>query len=172
MGEYGKRAEPAAAGRRAAPAGNALGNAPLAIRTLSPAQSVTPAQYSPGWRHQPPRTLSHQLAAMHPKTPNTSQTFPILPTKAAINRIARLPRRSVTKPGVCGVQRHPPTPEAAEDKPAATHTIAGKQYCEQLASFGKTIPEGVYLRTRLKGRRSQGSPDAARLLAPHKKSDG
>ena len=114
MGEYGKRAEPAAAGRRAAPAGNALGNAPLAIRTLSPAQSVTPAQYSPGWRHQPPRTLSHQLAAMHPKTPNTSQTFPILPTKAAINRIAR----------VCGKRRHPPTPKAAEDKPAANYPVA------------------------------------------------
>ena len=61
------------------------------------------------------------LAAMHPKTPKLSQTFPILPTKAANYPIARKPRRSVTKPGVCGVVRHPPTPEASEDKPAA-HT--------------------------------------------------
>ena len=57
-------------------------------------------------RHEPPHKLSHQLAAMHPIPPKPSQYFPILPTKAAINRTARLPRRSVTKPGVCGEMWH------------------------------------------------------------------
>ncbi len=47
-----------------------------------------------------PHTLSQYLAARLPKSPKTSQTLPILPTKAAINRTARLPRRSVTKPDV------------------------------------------------------------------------
>ncbi len=102
LGRIGKRAKPAAAGRRAVFASYTLGNAHYP-HTIAPAQ-----------RPQPPRTISQQLAAMHPKTPNSSQTFPILPTKAATNHTAR----------VCGVQRHPPTPEAAEDKSAATPTIA------------------------------------------------
>ena len=73
LGSIGKRAKPAAAGRRSVSAGNTPGNALLVTRTLS-----------------------HQLAAMHPKTPKTSQIFPILPTKAAIYPIAR----------VCGELRH------------------------------------------------------------------
>ena len=162
MGKYGKRLRYIIAGRTPACRGVVkrsrmcraieLGRFGKVWEVLgsgqSPLQPVdAPLRRAIRWVMPPlaTRTLSHQLAAMHPKTPNTSQTFPILPTKAAINRIARLPRRSVTKPGVCGVQRHPPTPEAAEDKPAATQTTAGKQYCEERSRFARRIREGAYL---------------------------
>ena len=52
---------------------------------------------------QPFGTLpTHNAAMQGGSTPKSSQYFPILPTKAANYPIARLPRRSATKPGVCG----------------------------------------------------------------------
>ena len=68
---------------------------------------------------QPFGTLpTHNAAMQGGSTPKSSQYFPILPktpTTAAIYPIAREPRRSVTKPGVCGKQqkkrrRSKPTP--------------------------------------------------------------
>ena len=59
MRVYGKRAKPAAAGRRSAPAGNTPGNAPLVTRTLS-----------------------HQLAAILSYSPILSHTLPYFPIKS------------------------------------------------------------------------------------------
>ena len=58
---------------------------------------------------QPFGTLpTHNAAMQGGSTPKSSQYFPILPktpTTAAIYPIAREPRRSVTKPSVCGKQQ-------------------------------------------------------------------
>ena len=78
--------------------------------------------------------MLYQSAAMHPKTPKPSQTLPILPTKAAINHTARLPRRSVTKPGVCGVLRH--TLYRSKANACLPRDIIGKNW-EGLRSIGK-----------------------------------
>ena len=95
------------------------------------------AQHSRSWRHQPPthniapvggtsrlRTTQPQLAAIHPKTPKTSQIFPILPTKAAIYPIAR----------VCGELRH--TIYRCMANACLPHYRIGKIW-EGLGSIGK-----------------------------------
>ena len=81
LGRIGKRAKPAAAGRRAAPASYTLGNAHYP-------HTIVPMQ-----RPQPPRTMQlrwRQYTPNLPNLPNTSQYFPQKPPSTVLPAYAAL----------------------------------------------------------------------------------